>query len=209
VATVIALPVLRRRLATVIGQLEPEGMRLYQFHPAVGAGASSTSARLRRVEHLERLLLGGRLDGARALAEELASSAADDPFASLIAGYVLLRLGVYDGLPKTVEEITSVAPELSDAYILRGEYEAKAGNTEAANQSFTEAVAVGIPAFGEGLTRLLEGLRASGYNHPRGTLVRQLFMRHVRGTMWAAFTPRRKLEPGRLVVTGADVGFEG
>jgi hypothetical protein len=31
----------------------------------------------------------------------------------------------------------------------------------------------------------------------------------VRGTMWAAFTPRRKLEPGRLVVTGADVGFEG
>jgi hypothetical protein len=207
--TVIALPVMRGRLATVIAQLEPEGLTLYQFHPIVRAGPSSLSARLRRVEHLERLLLGGRLDGAAALAEELATAADDDPFAGCVAGYMLLRLGLYDLLPETVTKITAAAPELSDAYILRGEYEARAGKAEAANQSFAEAVAVGIPAFGEGLTRLLEGLRASGYNHPRGTLVRQLFMRHVRGTMWAAFTPRRKLEPGRLVITGADIGFEG
>jgi hypothetical protein len=27
--------------------------------------------------------------------------------------------------------------------------------------------------------------------------------------MWAAFTPRSKFEPGRLVITGADVGYEG
>jgi Caspase domain len=208
VATVIALPVMRGRLATVIAQVETEGMSLYQFHPAV-AGPSSSSRRLRRIEHLERLLLGGRLDGARELAAELAAAAGDDPFAGCVAGYMLLRLGAYDRLPETVATITSVAPELSDAYILRGEFEARSGNMESANQAFTEAVAVGIPAFGEGLTRLLEGLRASGFNHPRGAIVRHLFQRHVRGTMWAAFTPRRSLEPGRLLITGADVGFEG
>jgi caspase domain-containing protein len=209
VATVIALPVMRGRLATVVAQLEPEGMSLYQFHPVVGAGPSSASGRLRRVEHLERLLLGGRLDGAPALAEELAAAADEDPFAGCVAGYTLLRLGLYDRLAETVAKITTVAPELSDAHILRAEYEAQARRIEAAHQSFTEAVAVGIPAFGEGLTRLLEGLRASGYIHPRGALVRQLFLRHVRGTMWAAFTPRRSLEPGKLVITGADLGFEG
>jgi hypothetical protein len=175
----------------------------------VGGGPSSTSERLRRVEHLERLLLGGRLDGAPAVAEELAAAAEDDPFAACVAGYTLLRLGNYAPLPETVAKITAVAPELSDAYILRGEYEARERDAEAANQSFVEAVAVGIPAFGEGLTRLVEGLRVSGFNHPRGALVRHLFQRHLRGSMWAAFNPRRKLEPGRLVITGADIGFEG
>jgi hypothetical protein len=209
VATVIALPVMRARLATVIAQAEPDGMSLYEFHPVVGGGPSSTSERLRRVEHLERLLLGGRLDGAPAVAEELAAAAEDDPFAACVAGYTLLRLGNYAPLPETVAKITAVAPELSDAYILRGEYEARERDAEAANQSFVEAVAVGIPAFGEGLTRLVEGLRVSGFNHPRGALVRHLFQRHLRGSMWAAFNPRRKLEPGRLVITGADIGFEG
>ncbi len=46
-------------------------------------------------------------------------------------------------------------------------------------------------------------------DHPRAALVRHIFQRHVRGSMWAAFTPRRELEAGRLVITGADVGFEG
>ena len=209
VATVIALPVMRGRLATVIAEVESERTTLYELHPLVRGGPSSTSERLRRVEHLERLLLAGRLDGAAALADELAAAAGDDPFAGCLAGYALLRLGVYDPLPETVRTITKVAPELSDAYILRGEYEAATGSPEAANQSFADAVAVGIPAFGEGLTRLVEGLRASRFNHPRGALVRHLFQRHVRGSMWAAFTPRRKLEAGRLVITGADVGFEG
>jgi hypothetical protein len=82
-------------------------------------------------------------------------------------------------------------------------------NQPASNQAFAEAVSAGIPAFGEGLTRLVEGLRVSGFNHPRGALVRYIFQRHVRGSMWAAFTPRSRFEPRRLVITGADVGYEG
>jgi Caspase domain len=208
-ATVIALPVLQGRLATVVAQVEPERMRLYELHPVCGPGPSSRPERLRRVEHLERLLLGGRLDGAQGVAEELATAAEGDPFAGCLAGYVLLRIGAYERLPETVDAVVAAAPQLSDAYILRGEYEAAAGHAEAASQAFADAVSAGVPAFGEGLTRLVEGLRASGFNHPRGALVRHIFQRHVRGVMWAAFTPRRPLEPGRLVITGADVGFEG
>jgi Caspase domain len=207
--TVVALPGLPGRLATVIAQVDPDRVRLYQLHPVAGPAESSKPDRLRRVEHLERLLLGGRVDGAETLAEEVAAEARDDPFAGCLAGYVLLRLGRYERLGDLASDIVAVAPKLSDAFILRGEYEAHGQNLPAANQAFAEAVSAGVPAFGEGLTRLVEGLRVSGFNHPRGSLVRYIFQRHARGSMWAAFTPRRKLEPGRLVITGADIGFEG
>jgi hypothetical protein len=207
--TVIALPVLRGRLATVVAQVEPEQTRVYQFHPVAGPGTSSAPDRLRRVEYLQRLLLAGRLDGAEVPAQELATAAHDDPFAGCLAGYVLLRLGIHEPLDEIADAVLTVAPSLSDAYILRGEGAAAAGNAKAATQAFVDAVGAGIPTFGEGLTRLIEGLRANGIDHPRAALVRHIFQRHVRGNMWAAFTPRREFAAGRLVITGADVGFEG
>jgi hypothetical protein len=216
--TVVALPVLKGRLATVVAQADPGRLRLYEFHPVAGPAPSTTPDRLRRLEHLQRLLLGGRVDGAQTLVEEVLAGAEDkpfagvreDPFAGCLAGYVLLRLGRYEPLRELASAIVAVEPKLSDAYILRGEYEAYAGNSEAANQAFADAVSAGIPAFGEGLTRLVEGLRVSGFNHPRAALVRYIFQRHARGVMWAAFTPKRgRLQSGRLVITGADVGFEG
>jgi uncharacterized caspase-like protein len=207
--TVIAVPVLQKRLATLVAQVNSDGLRVYQFHPLLAPAESSTPGRLRRLEHLQRFLLGGRLDGAVSLAEELAAQAGDDPFAGCLAGYVLLRLGRREGLGKLASAIVAVAPELSDGYILRGEYEAYKQNSEASGQAFADAVAAGIPAFGEGLTRLVEGLRVSGFVHPRGWLVRYIFQQHARGLMWAAFNPRGDFKPGRLMVTGVDVGYEG
>jgi hypothetical protein len=209
VPTVVALPLLKGRLATVVAQVDAVRVRLYQFHPVAGAVDWSTPDWMRRLEHLQRQLLGGRLDGADELAQEIVTQAENDPFAGCLAGYVLLRLGFREGLGELASTLVEAAPTLSDAYILRGEYEAYVRNDPAANQAFADAVSAGIPAFGEGLTRLVEGLRVSGFNHPRGSLVRYIFQRHARGSMWAAFTPRRKLEPGRLVITGADIGFEG
>jgi hypothetical protein len=164
---------------------------------------------LRRQEHLERLLLSGALDGARPLGEELAQQAGRDPFAGLLAGYVLLRLGLHDQLGPLAAAILEAAPTSSDAYMLRGEAEARAGRRDAARQAFADAVNTGIPAFGEGLTRLVEGLRASRHDHPRGWLVRHIFRRHMRGSMWSAFSPSRRLRPGELVVWGVDLGYEG
>lgn len=206
---VVSVPVLQGRLATLVVQVEEGWLRLYQFHPKVEAHVSSSPDRLREVEYLQRLLLAGRLDGADALAQELAADAADDPLAGLLAGYVLLRLGRHDALEGLLEALRGLPPDISDAHILRGERAAALHGPEAGMQSFLEAVNAGIPIFAEGLTRQVEGLRASGFVHPRGALVRHLFQRHARGLMWAAFRPVRKAEPGRLVVSGADIGFEG
>lgn len=206
---VLALTLLPGRLATVVAQVDAGGIRLYQFHPTLSVGEGSTPARLRRLEYLQRLLLGGRLDGAVSLAKELAARASEDPFAGCLAGYVLLRLGRREELRELASTIIAVAPQLSDGYILRGEYEAHAQNTDASNQAFAEAVAAGVPVFGEGLTRLVEGLRVSGFVHPRGWLVRYIFQQHARGVMWSAFTPRGNFDPDRLVVTGIDIGYEG
>jgi hypothetical protein len=90
--------------------------------------------------------------------------------------------------------------------VLRGEYAAASGSP-AAKQAFAEAVGTGIPVFAEGLTRLLEGLRAHDLHHPRSALVRYVFGNHMRGSMWSVFTPSR-FEPGKLIVTGADTGHE-
>jgi len=207
-STVVALPVLPGRLAVLVAQVDSDRIRLYQFHPSVVRAASSAPDTLRRVEHLQRLLLAGRLDGAQQLARELAAGASDDPFAGCLAGYVLLRLGLHNELKDVASAIVEIAPTLSDAYILRGEYEAVQGTQEARNQAFADAISAGIPVFGEGLTRLVEGLRASAFVHPRGALVRHIFQRHARGSMWAAFTPRRGLQPNQLVINGADLGFE-
>jgi hypothetical protein len=209
--TVVALPVLDGRLATVIAEFGEDRPRVYQFHPSVKADPSSSPERLRRIEHLERLVLAGRVDGAIELATRLAAHASGDPFAALLAGYALLRGGLFDELPRIADEVATVAPGWSDPYILRGEAVAHASdaNRDARDQAFTQAVNTGIPIFGEGLTRLVEGLRASGFSHPRGTLVRHIFQRHARGLMWAAFTPLRPLDPERLVISGADLGYEG
>ena len=200
---VFALTVLHDRLATIVAQVD-EGTKLYQYHPATGGGPSATPETLRRAEYLQRLMLAGRLDGARELAVELAQL--DDPFLGCLCGYTLLRLGLMDELHATVERVLAGAPGLSDAFVLRGEHSAATGGT-LAKQAFAEAVAAGIPLFGEGLTRLLEGLRAHDLHHPRGAIVRFVFQNHMHGSMWSVFAPAR-FEPGTLVVTGADTGYE-
>jgi hypothetical protein len=209
--TVVALPVLQRRLAAVVAEFGDERPHVYQFHPSVRADASSSAGRLRRIEHLERLVLAGRVDGAAQLAAKLAAHASEDPFAGLLAGYALLRSGRFENLAQIADQVAAAAPGWSDPYVLRGEAAAHGVKADltARDQAFAQAVNTGIPIFGEGLTRLVEGLRASGFGHPRGALVRHIFQRHARGLMWAAFNPLRPLEPKRLVISGADLGYEG
>ena len=202
---VFAGHVLRDRLATLVVQIT-KGIRLFQYMPLVGEGDSTTPETLRRVEYLERMLLAGRLDGAYELVRELEAVVEDDPFVGCLCGYVLLRLGRLDELAKLAETVIRTAPQLADGFILQGECAAAAG-ASAAKQSFAEAVAAGVPLFAEGLTRLLEGARVHDIRHPRTAIVRYLFQNHMRGSMWAVCTPA-KLEPGRLLVTAASLGYE-
>lgn len=218
--TVVALNPLRGRLSTVVAQVDQNRWRLYQFWPLAQPDDSSTPDRLRRLEHLQRQLLGGRLDGAReiamggplndeAIAARIDSQATLDPFGGCLVGYVLLRLGRDEWLGALSTAIIEAAPTLRDAYILRGEYEAHRQNVQASHQAYANAVSARVPVFAEGLTRLVEGLLANGFLHPRGALVRYIFQQHVRGNMWSAFTPRGEFKPGRLVITGSDIGYEG
>lgn len=174
----------------------------------MGTPAASWTA-----EHAQRLVLAGRLAAIEPVARELADSAAEDPLAACLAGYSLLRLGHAEDAGNVADAVIAVAPSIADAYVLRGEAAAAAQNDSRSRQAFADAIAAGVPLFGEGLTRLLEGLRASNFYHPRAAVVRHVFQRHLRGTMWSVFVPRprggqRALEPGQLLITGADTGFE-
>lgn len=206
--TVVSVPVLPGRLATLVVQVDPDRHRLFQFQPAIDPGAPWAASDLRRAEYLQRLLRAGRVDIAEPLARQVASAASSDPFAGLVAGYVLLRRGRHQELEGLASAVLGATSALSDAYILRGEYEACARRPQAANQAFAEAINTGIPAFGGGLTRLLEGLRVNGLVHPRAALVRHVFEHHAPGSMWAAFNPPRRLQPGRPVISAVDLGFE-
>ncbi|HET9010587.1 MAG TPA: hypothetical protein VFN38_02175, partial [Gemmatimonadaceae bacterium] len=182
---------------------------LHQLPLAEEAAGDGTAVdAVLRVEYLQRALVGGRVDFAKSLASKVARDAARDPFGALVAVYVLLRLGCHSEVGEVATEVVRIAPSFADAYVLRGEFEAVRGRPEASAQAFIDAVNSGIPVFGEGLTRLIEGLRASGFVHPRAAAVRHVFQRHVRGSMWSAFTPRRALEAGRPVISAGDLGFE-
>jgi hypothetical protein len=204
---VFALTLVHGLPPLVVAHLEPNRTRIFQF---VLTGNFSV---FRTAEHAQRLVLAGRLAAMEPVARQLADSAADDPLAACLAGYSLLRLGYAADAGNVADAVIAVAPEISDAYVLRGEAAAAAGNDPRAKQAFADAIAAGVPLFGEGLTRLVEGLRAVNFFHPRAAIVRYIFQRHLRGTMWSVFVPRargdqRTLEPGHLLITAADTGFE-
>jgi hypothetical protein len=206
-APLVPVPILPGRLALLVAQLDDDRLRLFQAHPRIEPHGETADA-LRRVEYLERMLAAGRLDVAEPLAADLARTASDDPFAGLVAGYVLLRLGRHEALDGLASAILAAAPGLADAYVLRGECAARQGRHEASMQAFADAANAGVPLFGEGLTRLLEGLRTAALMHPRGAIVRHMFQRHVRGSMWASFEPGREIAPGDPAISAGDLGFE-
>jgi hypothetical protein len=204
---VFALTLMRGRPALVVAHLEQDLTRIFQFL------LSGEAEHLRTAEHAQRLILAGRLAAIEPVARQLADTAAEDPLAACLAGYSLLRLGHAAEAGKVADAVIAVAPGIADAFVLRGEAAAADGNDSRSRQAFADAIATGVPLFGEGLTRLVEGLRASNFGHPRAAVVRHVFQRHLRGTMWSVFVPRarggqRSLEPGQLLITGADTGFE-
>ena len=204
---VFALTLLHGLPPLVVAHLEQERTKIFQFL------LTGRLDLLRTAEQAQRLVLAGRLAAIEPVARQLAGEAADDPLAACLGGYSLLRLGHATDAGKVADAVIAVAPSIADAYVLRGEAAAAAGNEAQSRQAFTDAINTGVPLFGEGLTRLVEGLRASNFLHPRAAIVRHVFQRHLRGTMWSVFVPRarggeRRLEPGRLLITGADTGFE-
>lgn len=199
-AIVFALATLPLRV-TMLTVAPREGqMQIFQYLRSRTADASSDPDALRRLELLERIMLDGRLDSGVDLARDVLNREIDDPLAGALACYLLLRVGRVDELEEALERLTSAYGELSDLHVIRGEYEAAAKKPEAAKAAFAKAIEVGVPIFGEGLTRLLGGLRAYEIEHPTGRrLVEYIFAHHMSGSMWSACRPE-KVVPGELLV---------
>jgi hypothetical protein len=196
---VLALALLPKRVSVLTLEVRPELTHIFQFLPTLVPDASSDPGVLRRVELLERIMLGGRLDAGYEIARELLDGDVLDPLAGCLAGYLYLRLGRTAELEQTVEKLMTVSGDLSDVHVIRGEYEAGAGRAVEAKAAFARAIEVGAPIFGEGLTRLLGGMRTYQIEHPYARLVSHIFEHHMSGSMWSVWQPDQ-VTPGDLIV---------
>jgi hypothetical protein len=196
---VFALALLPGRLAMLTLVVQPNLIRAFQYMPSLSPDDSAHPQALRRIELMQRVLLGGHLEAGYDVARELLHAKKVDPLAGCLGAYVFLRLGRASELARAVRNLTRFYPELSDSHVLMGEYAAARGNRTTAKKAFTKAIAAGLPIFGEGLTRLLEGLRAYKIEHPNERLVAQVFERHMSGSMWSAFTPE-SFKPGKVLL---------
>ena len=156
------LTVLDDWLATIVLQIT-KGIRLFQYQPATGA------ARRRRPPAASSTwsACSSRADSTAPGSSRSSWPRRDDPFVGCLCGYVLLRLGLFEELRELTARLLEQGAAASDAFVLLGEH-AAATRHDGAKQAFAEAVAAGVPVFAEGLTRLLEGLRAHDVDHPRG-----------------------------------------
>jgi hypothetical protein len=196
---VVGLALLPKRLTLLTIEVQPELTKIFQYLPSLTPDTTSSGDVLRRVELLERVMLDGRLDAGHEVAQGLLARQLANPLAGCLAAYFYLRAGRATELEATVKNLATRFPGLSDVHVITGEFEAAAGQPAEAKAAFATAIEVGVPIFGEGLTRLLEGLRTYGIEHPRAELVRLIFERHMSGSMWSAWVPEEST-PGELLV---------
>jgi caspase domain-containing protein len=196
---VLALAMLPKRLTLLTIEVQPSLTKIFQYLPSLAPDSSSGADVLRRVELLERIMLNGRLDAGYELAQELLAREDVSPLAGCLASYVYLRLGRTGELEEPVKDLTTRFPGLSDVHVILGEFEAASGRAAEAKAAFAQAIEVGVPIFGEGLTRLLEGLRTYEVEHPLARLVSHIFEHHMSGSMWSVWLPG-ELKAGELVV---------
>jgi hypothetical protein len=196
---VIALATLPKRLTLLTIEVQPSLTKIFQYSPALVPDSSSSADVLRRIELLERIMLDGRLDSGYELAHQLLARQVNNPLAGCLASYLYIRLGRTGELEDSVKSLTTRFPGLSDVHVIRGEFEAAAGRADEAKAAFAQAIDVGVPIFGEGLTRLLEGMRTYEIEQPLAQLVAHIFEHHMSGSMWSVWLPG-EVVPGRLLI---------
>jgi hypothetical protein len=195
---VFALAQLPRRFTMLTIVFEGGQTRAFQYIPSLVPDDSTHPRSLRRLELMQRVLLSGSLEGGNEAARDLLYAKRLDPLAGCLGAYFFLRQGRAKQLERAVRNLLRFYPELSDTHVLRGEFEAAKRHPKAAKEAFATAIDVGIPLFGEGLTRLLEGLRKYELEHPRAKVVEQVFKRHLSGSMFSVWRPEQLREGRKL-----------
>lgn len=197
---IFSVVVLPHRLTMLVFNRDREGRtRVFQYLPELGSPKNSDQTLLRRLGLMQRFSLTGRFYNAYQLVEESLQDRLVDPVECVIGGYLAARLGKSEGLFSASSAIVKSYPELSDGYVLEGEYQAATGNDELAAAAYRSALDHGLPIFANGLVRLYEGLQNYGITHPRAKLLREVCNNRVRGLLWSAWTvASEKFSPGWL-----------
>lgn len=187
-------------------RLHPTGYTLPQpdpygpdFPSPYEPGQLSEPWRLRRVELLQRFYMSGRLDHAYEHADEMLRSKWADPVAGALGGYLMLQLGKPEELQVAAGNMIGFFGELSDSHVLMAEYLASQGYPDLAATELWNALERGLPMVADGLTRLREGVRRYGIQHPRADLLDRVYDRRVRGMIWTAWSPETLL-PGAILM---------
>jgi hypothetical protein len=114
------------------------------------------------VDTVARYLYSGNLQQAATIAssaEQLLDHKSSHPFGAALGGYALLRLGERDLLGEWPRNVARWFPWLPDGAIVAGAAAALAGDHGRAAHCFCEAAERGLPAFVDGFSMLLSGLR--------------------------------------------------
>ena len=181
-----------------------------------GSGSSSTSpaptadAATRRDAAQRRVPASGCCSRAgstapRELALELSRD--DDPFVGCLVRLRPAPARALRGASRLTERVARAAPQLSDAFVLRGEHAAATGSDRGRSRRSPRRSRRASRVFARGTDAAARRPARARRRPPRAAVVRYVFQNHMRGSMWSVFTPRR-FTPGTLLVTAADIGYE-
>jgi hypothetical protein len=186
---IFSVVVLPGRLTMLVSNRERDGRnRVFQYLPELDRPENSDQTLLRRLGLMQRFSLTSCFHNAYQLVEELIPNNLIDPVECVLAGYLAARLEKSEALLSASTAIRELFPELSDGYVLNGEYHAAMGDDEAAAAAYRSALDRGLPIFANGLVRLYEGLQRYGITHPRIELLREVHNNRVRGLLWSAWS---------------------
>lgn len=187
---VFASAVVRRRVHMIVLARGADGVvQVFEYLPLT-QGTAAHPSDLRRLEMLQRHYAAGSL----ARAQDLVELKFTDPTMGCLGGYMYLRLGQPQELDLVVQNMTGQFSELSDSWVLKGEYEAARGNTPAAVNAYRHALDRGVPLVLEGVARLRQAALDFGIDHPQVALLDRIWDLRVRDAIWTAWLPDLLIE---------------
>jgi len=198
---VFSLTALAGRVTVLVPVINARGrLRTFQYSLALRSAGDSDLRTVRRMELLQRCQSMTRVSAGLSSARELLKAKRLDPLAGCLGAYLMLRLGHVEELGTAVRHLQDRYGGLCDAHILRAEYEAHRGRQEEARAGYEAALDAGIPMFGEGLTRLLDGIGEFRISHPMARSLTKVHDGYLHGQLWLTWTPKR-LVSGEVVTT--------
>jgi uncharacterized caspase-like protein len=198
----VALPLaaFESRVTLVVVILTPEGVPgIFEFIPPRAPTAEVDLPFMRQVELVEQLAGTPYLHQAEPLARDLIATRPTPPVAATLGAYLLLRLGHAADLDDVTQRLTVDYEELSDGHVLRAEHLASVGRVADAEACIERALEVGAPIFGEGITRMLDGVAQFRNTHRRARLISAIHDRYLHGSLFSAWHPP-KINRGDLLV---------